>query len=155
MRSLLTREGWIRGAAENGYAPDLAPPNGKLLFRLQLEDQPLRAEILSLDQLERHGRALANWHQIAAKPGADRLLPRLAENGQLIHEAYEMVTAAIAANRPVAPAADWLLDNYYLVENQIRLTQLHLPRKYSQELPQLKGGQADGYPRVYDLAREL
>lgn len=128
---------------------------GATIFRLGREDQPLRAEFLSLDQLTRHGHTLANWHQITNRPRADRLLPALAENAQILREGYELANSTVREGRDVVPAAEWLLDNYYIIETHIRLTRQHLPRGYSQELPQLVGGPSDGYPRVYDIAMEL
>ena len=43
-------------------------------------EQPLRSELLSVDQLKQHARALAESHAIDRQRGPDRLLPRLAEN---------------------------------------------------------------------------
>src|SRR5688500_4226609 len=76
------------------------------------QEQPLRAELFSIEQLERHGRALAGWHQIDPRRGPDKLLPRLGQNEQVLLRAYEMVSAAVAKNRRIAPAAEWLLDNF-------------------------------------------
>jgi cyclic beta-1,2-glucan synthetase len=128
---------------------------GQTIERLGREDQPLRAEFLSLDQLTRHAHTLANWHHFATRPRNDRLLPRLRENAAVLHETYDFINRTIQANHTIVPAAIWLLDNYYVIEQHIRMTRRHLPRHYSQELPQLIGGPADGFPRVYDIAMEL
>jgi hypothetical protein len=48
-----------------------------------------------------------------------------------------------------------LLDNFYLIEQQIILARRHLPRGYSRQLPRLADGQSAGFPRIYDLALEL
>jgi cyclic beta-1,2-glucan synthetase len=118
-------------------------------------EQPLRAELFSIDQLEHHARALAGWHEVRPRPGPDRLLPRLAENETVLLEAYELVTEAVSRNLRIAPAAEWLIDNFYLIEEQIRTARRHLPRGYSRELPQLRSGPLEGYPRVYEIALEL
>ncbi len=128
---------------------------GATIFRLGREDQPLRAEFLSLDQLTRHGHTLANWHQITNRPRADRLLPALTENAVILRECYDLANSTLREGRTVVPAAEWLLDNYYVIETHIRMTRQHLPRHYSLELPQLVGGPGDGRPRVYDIAMEL
>ncbi len=119
------------------------------------DEQPLRSELLSVDQLELHAKALAGWHQVDRKRGTDRLLPRLDENEAILLETYELVTAAVMAKRRIAPASEWLLDNFYLIEEQIRLARRHLPRAYSRELPRLRNGPSAGDPRGYDLALEL
>ncbi len=55
----------------------------------------------------------------------------------------------------MSPADEWLLDNFYLIEEQIRTARRHLPKNYSRELPRLLGGPSAGFPRVYDIALEL
>ena len=123
--------------------------------RPRASEAPLRAELFSGDQLQRHAVALAGQHLIDPKHGSNRLLLRLADNEQVLIQAYDLVTGAEAEGRRVAPAGEWLLDNFYLIEQQIRLTRLHLPRTYSRELPRLLNGAAAGFPRVYDIALEL
>ncbi|MES2298712.1 MAG: glucoamylase family protein [Pseudomonadota bacterium] len=101
-----------------------------------------------------YGRALAARHTIAARSRRDRLLARLADNAELITDTCHQVTAAIKAGRQITPASEWLLDNYYLIEEQIRTARRHLPKHYSRELPRL--GSADGGdPRVYHIALEI
>ena len=129
--------------------------HGNTVFRLGREDEALRAEFLSLDQLTRHGHTLANWHQVATRPRQDRLLPGLAENAVVLREVYELANAALSEGRTIVPAAEWLLDNFYIIESHVRMARQHLPRGYSLELPQLVGGPGDGRPRVYDIAMEL
>jgi len=54
----------------------------------------------------------------------------------------------------VSPAGEWLLDNFHLVEEQIRTAKRHLPKGYSRELPRLASGHGAGLPRAYVLASE-
>ncbi len=118
-------------------------------------EQPFRDELLSADQLERHARHMAAIHTLAQGKMADKLLNRLAENELVLQETYDLVSAAVSKNRRIAPAAEWLLDNFYLLEEQIHSTRRLLPRSYSQELPRLTNGSAADYPRVYGIALEL
>lgn len=118
-------------------------------------EQPFRDELLSADQLERHARHMATMHTLAHLKMADKLLSRLAENELVLQETYDLVSAAVAKNRRIAPAAEWLLDNFYLLEEQIHSTRRLLPRSYSQELPRVTNGSAADYPRVYGIALEL
>ncbi|BBE50724.1 Cellobiose phosphorylase [Ferriphaselus amnicola] len=94
-------------------------------------------------------------HKIEPNPGPDKLLPRLADNARVLLAAYDLVTAATTQGKRIAPAEAWLLDNYYLIEQQIDMARRHLPRGYSRQLPRLAEGAATGYPRIYDLALEL
>ncbi len=123
-------------------------------LRAQDAETALRAELFGAEQMERHGVALAGLHRLQRKPSADLLLGRLAENDVVLAHACETLTAATQANRRITPAGEWLLDNYYLIEEQIRIAQRHLPKGYSRELPCLAEGPSAGLPRVYDLALE-
>src|SRR5690349_21918 len=96
--------------------------------RPRVSEPPLRAELFSGEHLQRHAVALAGQHQLDPQSGPNRLLLRLAENQQILNQAYDLVTGAEAEGRRVAPAGEWLLDNFYLIEQQIRVTRLHLPR---------------------------
>ena len=125
------------------------------LFREFGDDLPLRSEMFSVAQLENHASALAEWHQVDPSHGPDRLLTRLAANEKILLEAYKLVTDVSAHNRRVPPAGEWLLDNFYVIEEQIRTARRHLPKQYSRGLPRLLNGPSAGYPRVYDLALEL
>ncbi|MBL8854346.1 MAG: cyclic beta 1-2 glucan synthetase, partial [Planctomycetaceae bacterium] len=108
-----------------------------------------------MTQLERHGEALADWHEIDHRPGPDRLLARLVDNERILLDAYRVVTEVVAKKRPISPAGQWLLDNFHVIEEQIRTTRRHLPKQYSRGLPRLTNGPSAHYPRVYDLALEL
>src|SRR5450756_732150 len=109
----------------------------------------------SSDQMKQHGKALAASHKLGAGRGASgQLLERLAENEGILIGACNVLTAAVNADRRIAPAGEWLLDNFYLIEEQIRTAKRHLPKGYSRELPRLLNGPSAGLPRVYDLALE-
>ncbi|MHB1530555.1 GH36-type glycosyl hydrolase domain-containing protein [Acidithiobacillus sp.] len=115
----------------------------------------LRSELFSIEQLKRHAVTLAAQHKIDPRPGPDRLLPRLADNARVLLAAYDVVTAAATPGQRIVPAEAWLLDNFYLIEQQISLARRHLPRGYSRQLPRLADGLSAGFPRIYDLALEL
>ncbi|MEX2493242.1 MAG: glucoamylase family protein [Nitrospirales bacterium] len=115
----------------------------------------LRAELFSIEQLKRHAVTLAGQHRIDPHPGPDRLLPRLADNARVLLAAYDLVTAAATPGQRIVPAEAWLLDNFYLIEQQIGLARRHLPHGYSRQLPRLADGPSAGFPRIYDLALEL
>ena len=60
-----------------------------------------------------------------------RLLKRLAENKAVLIGVRNLLTEAVKANRRITPAGEWLLDNFYLIEEQIRTAKRHLPKGYS------------------------
>jgi cellobiose phosphorylase len=119
------------------------------------EAAPLRAELFTADQMAQHGQALARVHGAAAAGTHNRLLTRLCDNQQKLLATCDLVTAAIRDGWRITPAGEWLLDNFHLIEEQIRTARLHLPKGYSRELPRLVRGPSAGLPRVYDLALEV
>ncbi len=118
------------------------------------DEGPLRGEVFSLEQLVHHAKALAATHEVVTRLGSNRLLARLGENEQILR-AYNRATQAVDQTRRVTHAAEWLLDNFYLIEEQIQMARRHLPQGYSRELPRLVSGPSAGLPRVYDLVLEL
>jgi cellobiose phosphorylase len=124
------------------------------VLRPDRETELLRTELFSLEQLKRHGLTLASRHRLDPSPGPDRLLPRLADNARVLMAAYDVVTAATPGHR-IVPAEAWLLDNFYLIEQQIALARRHLPRGYSRQLPCLAEDPSAGFPRIYDIALQL
>ncbi|MFZ6748185.1 GH36-type glycosyl hydrolase domain-containing protein [Undibacterium sp. Ren11W] len=122
--------------------------------RQEIDALPLRAELFSALQMEQHGRILANTHKLSTGWVRDHLLSRLADNEAVIIDTCNQLTAAVKIGRQVTPGAEWLLDNFYLIEEQIRTAKRHLPKNYSKELPRLSSGNSAGRPRVYDIALE-
>jgi cyclic beta-1,2-glucan synthetase len=118
------------------------------------QEPALRAELFSVEQLAAHAVALADEHQVGAGPRTSALLARLDDNESCLRE-FHRATQRIGPGRRITPAAEWLLDNFHLIEEQILMARRHLPRGYSRELPRLVTGSSAGLPRVYDLVLEL
>jgi cyclic beta-1,2-glucan synthetase len=116
---------------------------------------PLRHELLNIVQLRGHARELARWQKVDPRGGPNDLLHRLAANERVLLDVYDLVAKATVAGRRIAPAAEWLIDNFYLIEQQIRIARLHLPRSYGRRLPRLLNEGSENRPRVYDMALEL
>ena len=117
-------------------------------------EAPLRAQLLSGEQMELHGRGLARTHQINPGRAPEHLLSRLSDNAAVLEEARTFLSRMVREDLRITPAGEWLLDNYHLIEEQVRLARRHLPKGYSRELPTLAEGPSAGLPRVYDLAME-
>jgi len=116
-------------------------------------DDLLRSELFGVDQMQKYGRILAETHILDRKLcHRDRLLARLVDNEKILDDVKVILNEAISNNQRIAPAADWLLDNYYLIEDHIRTSKRDLPKGYSRELPRLGNSDPAGLPRVYDIA---
>ncbi len=119
------------------------------------QDTPLRAELFSADQMEQHGRALASTYHLAPLGKNTRLLQRLDDNEDVLRRCRALLSETVKNKSRIAPAGEWLLDNFYLIEEQIRTARKHLPKGFNRELPRLANGPSEGLPRVYDLALEV
>lgn len=126
-----------------------------LMHKYDNEKAPIRSELFSLEQLETYARNLAKTHQVTTDRTPEQLLKRLAENEEILLEVHNLLTESAKENIRITPAGEWLLDNFYLIEEQVYTGKKHLPKGYSKGLPQLLKGPSAGLPRVYDLAIEL
>ena len=116
---------------------------------------PLRSELLSAGQMDEYARTLAESHGITnSRSHGDKLLSRLVENESILNEVRNLLTEVSSANGRIGPAGEWLLDNFYLIEEHIRTSKRDLPVGYSRELSGLASGDSAGLPRVYDIALE-
>jgi cyclic beta-1,2-glucan synthetase len=77
---------------------------------------------------------------------------RVRDNGRVLLAAYRGIAGAIREERAITPAAEWLVDNFHVVEEQIREIRDDLPRGFYRQLPKLADGPLEGYPRVFGIA---
>ena len=116
-------------------------------------EDSIRAELFSAERLEEHAESLAAAQRVSARPITGRSLAvRLQDNESALLEAYRAIAGAVGEGRAVTPAAEWLLDNYHLVDEQIREIRDDLPPRYYRQLPKLAAGPLAGYPRVFGVA---
>ncbi|MGE3839050.1 MAG: glucoamylase family protein [Hyphomonadaceae bacterium] len=117
---------------------------------------PIRAELFSLERLEQHAESLAAAQTVTANPQRGRtLMARLRENEGVIADAYRSIVRATHERRQISPAAEWLLDNFHVIDEQIREIVNDLPSGYYRKLPKLAEGPLAGYPRVFGIAWAL
>ncbi|MBF6595490.1 MAG: glycosyl transferase, partial [Thermaceae bacterium] len=118
-------------------------------------EEPLRDVLLSPEHLYQYAEELAQGHSVTHRPTRGRpLLPRLLQNAQVILQTYKVINTAVREKQIITPAAEWIIDNYYVTDEQIRGIRVDLPESYYRQLPKLIGGKQSGYPRVYALALE-
>src|SRR3989440_3824955 len=119
-------------------------------------ERPIRDELYSIERLEHYAAGLAAEHRIAEKPQrASLLLPRLEDNGRKLIAAYKALVESIRQEHVISSAAEWLVDNFHIVEEQVREIREDLPRGYYRELPKLAAGPFKNYPRIYGLSVTL
>ena len=119
------------------------------------DEKPFQAEFFSVERLEQYAQTLAAQHKTVTRKGRAQLLPRLEDNGRKLETAYKVLVEALREGRAISPAAEWLVDNYHIFEEQLREIRQDLPKSYYHELPKLAEGELAGYPRIYSLALAL
>ena len=114
---------------------------------------PIRAELFGVERLEQHAESLAAVQALThdAVRGLP-LLPRVLENGRLLRECYRTTAQAIQREQIITPAAEWLVDNFFIVEEQLREIRDDLPPGFYRKLPKLASGHLEGFPRVFAIA---
>jgi cyclic beta-1,2-glucan synthetase len=117
------------------------------------DEEAIREELFSVERLEQHAESLAAAQSVSSRPERGRpLAKRVLDNDQALLDAYRVIAAAIKDKRPITPAAEWLIDNFHLAEDQIREIRTDLPPSYYRQLPKLAEGPFKGYPRIFEIA---
>jgi len=118
---------------------------------------PLRGELLSVEHLEERARVLAASYTLArnSRERPRRFLPRLHENARVLRGAYQALAGDVRRGDAVAPAAEWLLDNFHLIETEILEVRKNLPQRYYLDLPKLAVRDLAGMARVHAMALEF
>ncbi len=119
---------------------------------------PIRGEVLGAERLGERARVVARQHRLLPprkQRGAGPLLLRLENTRAVLNRVYQELGEGAEHGLDISPAGDWLLDNFYIVQEHIREIRTNLPKGYYQELPKLASGPLAGYPRAYEVAIEL
>src|SRR5271165_6176349 len=116
---------------------------------------PIRAELLGMERLESQARRLAAACVLGQRQWVNSpLLKRFVENQQVLIKARREI---LAHDRQEVQGidADWLADNFHIVDDVLREVRQDLPRGYDVVLPKLGVPPLSGFPRVYALAVTL
>ncbi len=116
-------------------------------------EEPIRAQFLPEDRLRSLGESLARGdaRDVAGLMPFD-FQSRIRENAKKILEVYRLTNAAQGRGEVITPAAQWLLDNNYLVEETIYQIKRDLPRRFYRQLPTLTLADGKSVPRALVLA---
>jgi cyclic beta-1,2-glucan synthetase len=112
-------------------------------------------ELLNVEKLEEMARTLAARLTARKKRGRSEHLRRLRESDRRLRRAYERVAGDVHEGRTLAPAAEWLLDNFHLVEAEVPRVAHDLPAAYYRQLPKLVSRELEGRSRIEVMAQEL
>ena len=114
---------------------------------------PVRSEVFGPERFAQHGRSLGLTHAAARARRADAgFFPRLRSNIRMLRQAQRYISLQAATGYQISPAAEWLLDNFHLIDTQLAAINDGLPRSYFRLLPVLQDEPLAGLPRVYGVA---
>ena len=118
-------------------------------------DPPIRAELFGVQRFEEHGCSLAKAQIVAPTAESHRqveFFPRVEDNLVELRKAYDYIATSPLTSEYATPAAEWLLDNFPLIEAQLQEIREGVPRSYYNSLPKLANSPLQGLPRVYGIA---
>jgi len=119
------------------------------------EEGPIRFELFSTERLEQHAVSLAKAQKVSSRLEGRKLIPRVRENCRVLLDAYKAVAREAHEQHAITPAAEWLLDNFHVLEEQVNDIHVDLPESFYRELPKLAEGVLAGFPRIYGIAWAL
>ncbi len=130
-----------------------------LLAALRSERSGCAVEVkdtaLTDEELQKHAAEIARNHPVGKAKSLNWLIRRLNENFSLISEVHGKLSKDAGGSFPAAPAAEWLLDNFYIIEEQVKVIKRSISKGRYAKLPILTKGFLRGYPRVYAIALEI
>ncbi len=121
-------------------------------------DTTLKPVILTRDQLKEYAKQLAHIHEIGDTNSRlyRSILNNLYANDKSLSNTYKTLSLGLVNGKLLLPSStEWLLDNYYVISEQIQTVKKDLSLSFYKTLPKLKNGPFKDYPRIYSIALEL
>lgn len=112
--------------------------------------------MLQKSQLENHLEKIASSHNTIPKSQKDTYpIPQLLENFKTIEEVYNLLNEHLKLGINIHPAGEWLLDNFYIIEETVKQIQKELPLNKYINFVGIANGEYKGFARIYILASEI
>ena len=116
----------------------------------------IEGAILDEDQLEKHLEKIAIQHTLKAKSNPDTYpVPQMLENYATIKNVYNLLNEHIKLGINIHPAGEWILDNFYIIEEAVRQIEKEMTLKKYTNFVGLQNGKYAGFARIYVLATEI
>jgi len=116
----------------------------------------IKGTVLDNEQLQYYLEKVASDHVLKNTSDKDTYpIPKLKENYEIIKEIYNLLNEHIKMGIPIHPAGEWLLDNFYIIEETIKTAIKELPLKKYTSFLGISNGTYKGFARIYVLASEI
>ena len=116
----------------------------------------IKGALLDKYQLENYLEKMASDHVLKEKSDAQTYpITRLEDNFKFITKTYEILNEDLKLGINIHPAGEWLLDNYYIIEETVKTIQKDMTIKKYKNLVGIANGAYEGFARIYVLATEI
>ena len=82
-------------------------------------------------------------------------ISRVLDNFEYISLIYTLLNQHVKLGIPIHPAGEWLLDNFYLIENTVKILQKSLSKNNYEKFPRIANGVNAGFARIFVLCNEI
>ena len=116
----------------------------------------IKGTVLDNCQLQNYMQKIAINHEI--KKNSDKStypIPRLKDNFKFIEKTYYTLSEHLKLKIDIHPAGEWILDNFYIIEEAYKTVILEMNKKKYKNFPTIATGLYKGYARIYILAAEI
>lgn len=115
-----------------------------------------KGAILGQNEMENYLEKLASGHILQNKSDKNTYpIPRLKENFEIITQVYQLLNEHIKLKIPIHPAGEWILDNFYVIDETVKAIKNELSLKKYTKFLGIENGVNKGFARIYVLASEI
>ena len=116
----------------------------------------IKGTVLDRNQLEDYMEKLASDNIIKNTSDKETYpIPRLIENFELITNVYNILNSHLKLGINIHPAGEWILDNYYIIEETVKVIKENLTLNKYINFVGIDNGQYKGIARIYFLAAQM
>ena len=126
------------------------------IFLKKYQKLDIEGAVLDEEQLKKHLEKMAMQHTLRAKSSKSTYpVPLLLENYIKIKNVYNLLNEHIKLGISIHPAGEWILDNFYVIEESVRQIEIEITIKKYTNFVGIQNGKYAGFARVYLLATEI
>ncbi len=110
----------------------------------------------NINFLKESALSLAKIHKISSSSNNLKpIIPILEDSKQILTETYRTLSKIVKSEKEISPASEWLMDNFYIIQEQIVQIGIDFPKAFQKNIPILAIGEHKGFPRVYEIVLNM
>ena len=116
----------------------------------------IRGSLLDKNQLIKHIEVVASEHIVNNKSSKNTYpIKNLIDDYKFIINTYNLLMKHVKLGIKIHSAGEWILDNFYIIEENVKIIEKELSLKKYLKLPGLANEEFLGFARIYVLAEEI